>query len=425
MTNTTSPPILNSSSPTVSLSPFRNLTEEFKKATRIIRNRLGNANDLSQEIFFLGDGIQRAAVDRLFELLQPCTWSPAGLARMSSNTLSEGLQVARFFAPGQTSYLSWLELENKLEVFLLVQNLPSILGLSAVKPAPLPELVQKAYSLSPFAALWGVEGLGHYYTDTYWDLNGQPEGLLSPSRAAVPEKSLLMLHAGMGLAFAYRLLSGLMPQSPPAQVRETVGRFITLCRANSREGCLGAAIESLGLVTRDFYPEMVRGISQSLAEADPHLSGSFWHGVGRALYFSRAYFLPMLRTPWSAVDREGSTNPQRLNLMSGLAWAVTLVNMRHPRVMENILNTYVQQSGLEEAFADGVSSSILMRSDTTPGAPFISQFCSYQPVAEKGDAKELWNRLVTAPCERALRSCPRLKEGRLRDQIFSYGASLW
>jgi hypothetical protein len=397
-----------------------NLTAELEKATRNIRQRLGNVDDIAQQIFFLGDGIQRTATDRFFDLVQPGTWSPAGLAQMASDTASESLQFARFFTPGQTSSLSWLELQNKMEAFLLVGNLPTILGLSADRLPPLPELVEKAYSLPPFAALWAVEGLGHLYADTHWVLNGPPEGLLSQPQAAVPEKNLLMLHAGMGLAFAYRMVSGLISQSPPTQVRGAVQRFVALCRANSREGYIGAAIEALGLVTRDFYPELVRKISQALAEADPGSTGFFWHGAGRALYFSRAYFLPILRTPWSAIDKEGSTNLERLNLMAGLAWAVTLVNMRNPRIIENILNSYVQQSSLKDGFANGVSSSIVMREDTTPGATFVREFCTYRPNCAGTESSRLWKTLVTVACKEAWESYPQLKRNHLLDQVFKY-----
>jgi hypothetical protein len=398
------------------------VTAELEKGTRNIQKRLGNVDDFVQEIFFLGDGIQRTAVDGFFDLLRPSTWRPTGLVQMSSNAVSGSLQVARFFTPGQTSYLSWLELRNKLEVFLFVQNLPAILGLSGDKPEPLPALVDKAYSLSPFAALWGVEGLGHYYADACWEHNGPLGGLLSETQAPVPEKSLLMLHAGMGMSFAYRLLSDLIIQSPAAQVLETVKQFVRLCRDNSRDGFMGAAIESLGLVTRDFYPDMVRRISQALKETAPELIGFFWHGAGRALYFSRAYFLPILRTPWSAIETQGDTEDERLNLMAGLSWAFTLVNMCYPKIVENALLTYVQESNLKKGFVNGVSSTIVMRNDTTPGAPFTTTFCGYHPGGSGTKASALWNSLITTPCREAFRSYQELKRNRLLDQVFRFRA---
>jgi hypothetical protein len=399
-----------------------NVTAELENGTRNIQKRLGNVDDFAQEIFFLGDGIQRTAVDGFFDLLRPSTWSPTGLAQMSSNAVSGSLQVARFFTPGETSYLSWLELRNKLEVFLLVQNLPSILGLSGDKPEPLPTLVDRAYSLSPFAALWAVEGLGHYYADACWESNGPPGGLLSETQAPVPAKSLLMLHAGMGMSFAYRLLSDLITQSPVAQVLETVKHFVRLCRDNSRDGFMGAAIESLGLITRDFYPDMVRRISQTLEETAPELIGFFWHGAGRALYFSRAYFLPILRTPWSAIATQGATEYERLNMMAGLSWGFTLVNMRHPEIVEDVLSTYIQKSDLKKGFANGVSSSIVMRNDTTPDAPFTSAFCGYQPGCAGTEASTLWNTLIVVPCRGAYRSYQELKRNRLLDQVFRFRA---
>ncbi len=421
MTNTNAPTITSYLAlPTKPVSPLQALTEEIEKATLSIRKRLGHANDFSQELFFMGDGIQRAALDRFFDLLRPGTWSPAGLAQMSSNLWNESSQAARFFIPGQTSNLSWMEFRNKLEVFLTVQNLPATLGLSADKLDSLPQLVERAYSLPPFVALWGVEGLGHYYADTYWDLHGPPEGLLSDPATVVPEKSLLMLHAGMGMALAYRLVIGLLPQSSPTKVRETVQFFVTLCRANSREGYMGAAIESLGLIVRDFHPDMVRGVSQALAETNAELTGFFWHGVGRALYFSRAYFLPILRTPWRAIEKEGVAGSERMNLLAGLAWAVTLVNMQHPQIVESTVNTYVRQSEMREAFADGMSSSLAMREDTTPGAIFAKSFCAYRSGCASFESSRIWQTLVADSCKEAWDRYPRLKRDRLLDQLFRY-----
>jgi hypothetical protein len=397
-----------------------NLVEELELATRNIQKQLGGVNDFTQEMFFLGDGVQRAAMDRFFDFLQPGKWNPARLMRVSSTAISETLQITRFFTPGWTSYLSWLEIQNKLEVFLLVRNLPSILGLSPDKPRPLPQLVHKAYELSAFAALWAVEGLGHYYADICWKENDPPRALLTELQTSVPDQSLLMLHAGMGLSFAYRLLGHLVRGSSASQVRETVNRFVALCRENSCDGYMGAAIEALGLVTRDFYPEMVRSISHSLLDIDAELAGFFWHGAGRALYFSRSYFLPLLGTPWRAIDSEGATGMERTNLMAGLAWAVTLVNMRHPHIIEGVLSYYVQQSSLKDAFANGVSSSIIVREDTTPGASFVKSFCAHQSNCVVTGSFNLWRTLVAVPCEQACRTYPKIKKNRSLDQVFRF-----
>ena len=63
-----------------------------------------------------------------------------------------------------------------------------------------------------------------------------------------------MLHAGVGLAFAERLLEGVTPTTPGPAVRPVLRRFLALCRGNSRPGYVGAALESLGLVAGSSTP---------------------------------------------------------------------------------------------------------------------------------------------------------------------------
>src|SRR5262249_3439672 len=147
----------------------------------------------------------------------------------------------------QDAGLAWQELKNKIDVFTLVKNLDARLGLKTDQFTPLPELVDKAYSVSAWEALWAVEGTGHYYADQYWKKYGEPHGLLFAENAPVPVKSLTMLHAGLGLSIADRLLDKLTTESTAEEVRDTLKIFVTQCKNNSRKGYMGAAIESLGL----------------------------------------------------------------------------------------------------------------------------------------------------------------------------------
>jgi hypothetical protein len=375
---------------------------------------------ITQTLFFMGDGLQRAATDGFFDLLRPQTWMPGNILRLGSDALRQGVQLSRILLPDQAN-LAWQELKNKLEVFILVKNLESILHLPTGQFIPLPQLVEKAYTVSPFSALWAVEGLGHYYTDMYWKTKGVPHGLLSEEQAPVPPKSLLMLHAGMGLAFADRLLGNLTSQATGDQVRSTLEYFLTLCRNNSRPGYLGAAIESLGLVTRDFYSDLVQRVEQQLRQIAPEFLGFFWHGVGRALYFSREYFMPVLRTVWSGVDTEVSNASDRLSAMAGLTWAVTLVNMRQPAIMENMVRSYIENSDLTEGFTNGVMSSIIMRADTTPDASFTSTFYQHRPRANDPRLAATWQNRIAIPAQVALHTYyPVLQQHHALDQVFRY-----
>jgi len=267
-------------------SHARDLTAAFEILAHRIQSQLGSG---AQTAFFIGDGLQRALTDGLFDALRPQTWSPGNLSRVGSQLVNQSVRLSRLLAPKQAR-LTWQELTNKAEVFALVRNLSSILNLPEGKFFPLTDLVQKAYARSPFEALWAVEGVGHYYADDCWKRLGPPNGLLADANLPVPPKSLLMLHAGMGLCFADRLIGNLTTESTPVEVRNALERFVMLCRDNSRQGYLGAAIESLGIVTRDFYPDLFKPVTRQFRFVAPEFTGFYWHGIGRAIYFSRKFF---------------------------------------------------------------------------------------------------------------------------------------
>lgn len=396
------------------------LTRALEVLTKEAINRLGKTG---QTIFFLGDGLQQAATDGIFDFFSPSAWTPDNIARLTAMAGQQAVRTSELFISPRTAQLAWLELRNKLEIFVLVQNVNSMLGIPEDASLSLPELLEKAYSLPPFEALWAVEGMGHNYTESYWKVHGSPKGLLFEENAPAPEKSLLMLHAGMGLFFAKQLLGPgtptLTPVSPPGEFRAVIDNFVRLARDNARPGYIGPVIESLGLYTRDFQPDMVRSVHQALLQAAPELTGFYWHGVGRALYFSRRYFLPVLSTIWTGIDSEVAATEDRLSAMAGLTWAVALVNMREPQILECALRTYIERSPVQDGFANGIASSVIMRQDTTPNAPFIASFCEYRP-ADK-HILALWDRLIAGPCRMALREYyPVLGQYGALGEVFRY-----
>jgi hypothetical protein len=398
----------------------RDLIATLDIFTKEAENRLGSAE---QTIFFLGDGLQRVAADLVFDFFDPKTWAPTNVARLTAITRQQAMLTMKLIASPHTARRTWLEMLNKLEIFNLVQNASSILGVPDDRFLPLPELVEKAYSLSPFQALWALEGMGEHYTKSYWTSFGPPKGLLFQENAPVPEKSLLMLHAGMGLFFANYLMGAgtpaLTPVSPPGAFKAVVHEFVRLARDNARPGYLGPVIESLGLDVRDFYPKIVQGVRRALLEVAPELVGYYWHGVGRALYFSRRYFLPVLGTVWAGVDNEVCTAPERLNAIAGLTWAVVLVNMRQPEIVESALQMCIANSPPQEGFANGVASSLVMRQSTTPNAPFISALGEYRPPEKSTLA--LWEELVAQPARDALNEYePVLRRHDATGEVFRF-----
>jgi hypothetical protein len=391
------------------------LAAELQKLAHAIQAQLGT---VAQTAFFVGDGLQRAVIDEIFDLLTPKTWTPANLWRTGSRMARQTIMMARSWTTGDAAGLILQELRNKLDVFTLVKNLTDRLNLPKGEFVPLQELVSKSYALPAFEALWAVEGVGHYYADTYWKTRGVPKGLLTQPDLPVDSKSMLMLHAGIGLAFADRLLGDLTEESTREEVRDALLQFIELCQNNSRQGYLGAAIESLGLVTRDFYPDLFPIVRDELQETAPEWMGFFWHGAGRALYFSRQYFLPGLCV-WCDVDQIARTDDERVSALAGLSWAATLVNMRHPAISENQLRLYIDQSPLARGYSNGVMSTTIMRSDTTPGEPFVTAFLQHKPGS--AEIAGSWQEHITVPGTSALDSVyPVLQQNTALDQVFRY-----
>jgi hypothetical protein len=395
----------------------RDLTVAFETIAHQAQSQLGP--DM-QTVFFVGDGLQRALTDGIFDAFQPRTWSPRNLHRVYSRLVNQSARLSRLLVPTEVQ-LAWQELKNKAEVFALVKNLSSILKLPKGEFVPLPDLVQKAYALPAFDGLWAVEGVGHYYAEEYWKHHGSPHGLLGEANAAVPAKSLLMLHAGMGLCFADRLIGDLTTESTPSEVRNALEQFVTLCKDNSRQGYLGAAIESLGLVTRDFYPDLFIIVTQQFRFVAPEFTGFYWHGIGRAIYFSRKFFIPILFSMWSDVNDEATTEPARLSVSAGLTWAFTLVNMRQPAIVETTLRSYTDDSSPAKAFSNGVCSCIVMRSDTTPDEPFVSAFYQHRPSAQNPELASAWERRISEPAQAGVHTYyPALKQHHALDQVFRY-----
>jgi hypothetical protein len=361
------------------------------------------------------------SVEDATEGLQP---TPKMLS-LVSHLLPPLTQGISLFIPGRDSETAWRNAKNNAEIIQLVVNVSSILPPHGVY-VPLPELVEKCYAMGTFPALWAVEGLGHYYGDTFYERNEVPQHLLTdPKLRSLPSKSLTMLHAGIGLSFAQQNLLKLTSKSPASEFRTTVEKFVALCKNSSREGYTGAAVESLGLVARNFHGlPVLKACDEALSAIDPDLVGYLWRGAGRAVYFSVPNFIPGYRSPWRAVEmcrQEPPHDVGRHNMLAGFAWAVTVVNMRHPMIMETLLKYHGEEFAEQDAFTNGVISSMIMRYDTTPDDPNIDRFCKYRPVSSDPKITDFWDRLVGGPCDRALREIyPVLKERKHLEAIFQY-----
>ncbi len=380
------------------------------------RERLGSSLDavawaghrrmggLFQALFQTGDDLGREWVDRFFDAVDRGRTDPlaaaAGLASGAAGRAGDGLRATLPGAAGGAARREW---RNKLEVVFLVRDARARLGLPAPgEPFDLAAAVDRALELDPHSALWVVEGLGHAHAAGTLGRGGDPAGLLAA--ANVSPEALLMLHAGAGLALAEHVLGALAPAAPtPGEVTRALRRFVELCDASSRPGFAAAALESLGLVTRCFFPDLVRPVDRELRRMPGPLGGYFWHGVGRAIYFVPVNFLPGYGSSVHALAmaRREAPDPQAArDAIAGVVYALTLVNLSHPEVIEDL----VRRAGEivdGRAFTEGLVSALLMRRATTPADPGLAAFLRHRPGRADGRLAGRWRELIAEPAANA------------------------
>lgn len=370
------------------------------------------------------DRLQEGALDIARQAVNFDLLDPGLYPRLAADIVRRGLDGSTVILSGAAPAAA-RELLNKAEVFVLVREVARLLRIPDEFPLPIEELVARAYDLGDFPALWAVEGLGHDWALSFTDAGRVPRGLLTrPEAHRLPEKSMPMLHAGLGLWAAELELTGATPATPQADLKRRVSEVVRLDRTNARPSDLGAAYESLGLETRLFFPALTEKIDTAVGQVAPEVRDYFWHGAGRAIYFSPLNFLPC--STWQIFEtarREAPGERGWLNAAAGLAWALTLVNQRQPWVLDELLiRPHGRELAEDGGFADGVASSVAMRASTTPDVPLVATYLDYQPSGASPEEQRLWDRLVRFPAELGLSRWRQLEaEGQL-GQIFRFGA---
>jgi hypothetical protein len=390
-----------------------------------------------KQTYKIGTGVQRVLVDLM--MFRTPEFDQSVLMHMAAEmqdgpvfqaVVKYGLPpvgwLDSFLVPRQDSPAVVQEFANKLQIIMLVTHVHAELGLDANTVDSLQVLVDKVGAMPTFPRVWATEGLGNWFGDVAMTRAAggpDPTGLLTdPQYASLPSWSMTMLHAGIGMSFAKAVLVKLEATSPTEKVRAAIARFVKLCRDSSRPGYAGAALESLGLATRTLYPNMLRVIDREIPIVDPDLHGYYWHGAGRAMYFEPMGMLPSVNAPWRVIRRldiEAPHDLARRNILAGVAWALSIVNMRHPMVMETFLRHHASLGRVDDAFTNGIVSSLMMRYDTTQDDTYISPYIHYQP--SDPEVASAWYSLITAPCELALRKTyGELSRTSSLEQVFHY-----
>jgi hypothetical protein len=370
--------------------------------------------------FQFGDAAQQALVDLLWDVAKFRPLDPTWIQQKAGSVLDRSTAAARALTPGDNLRLTIALLRNTYGVIGLVNQAAGMLNLPP-GPIDLQSAVDRAYSFGQYSPLWLVEGLGESHADRNWSDVAPVRGLLTEGQAAqLPEKSLLMMHAGIGISFAQHVLRPLTPVSSEAQVWAAVRRFIGLVRDNSRPGYEGPALESLGLVTHTWYSQIVPLIDRALWMTDRATLEYFWHGVGRSAYFTPLNLLPG-SSAFQGVTAEAPHQLALLNATAGATWAFTLVNIQAPEVLFHLVRTNAPALAVNDAFTNGLISTVMMANDMIPGDPFTTALCAYAPQQADAASLQNWDFLVRQPCQRAnAQILPILKRAGCLGEVFRY-----
>ncbi|MEZ5400213.1 MAG: hypothetical protein R2729_11135 [Bryobacteraceae bacterium] len=324
--------------------------------------------------------------------------------------------------PRRNADVAKTECENKCEIMTLVQGFDSYIDPEGRKP--LGPILERCYAMGHFPALWAVEGVGKDLAEQRLAKGGEIHGILSEAVLG-PEwdKSQLMMHAGIGIGFAKYYIERMGNSPSQGEIEAAVERIVKLCRDNSRPGYYGAAIESLGLASRFMRgPEFCKQAHRALEAKAPDSIDYFWRGAGRCLYFHPSNFMPGFSRPCRAIDMSKVEAPSpevRTGMLAGTAWALTVVNMRTPQVMEWALAHYDDYDGGNPGFVNGVISSVVMRYDTTPDDPGIQAFRNHKPADP--NVRAVWERTIRDSVDFAVGAAhPVLKKHARLDEVFRY-----
>jgi len=385
--------------------------EALYETTQAIEREL---SDVAWATYRLGDAAQRSAVDLVFDL------AGGGAADVLTRTVrwtQEATAGVRLLGSSRSIELAWRRTRNNFEVYNLVKNRRATLPVDAAGNVDLTAAIDDAYALGSYADLWAIEGLGHDYA-LWWLSRGATHGILIDGpAAALPASSLTMMHAGLGLALAERMLARLTPWSTHQQFTRVLVDYVDACAAHGRPGYRGAAWESLGLVARTWHPQLVPGLAAACDERDD-VAGFFWHGAGRALYFLPAYIVPVM-SPWTDADSEAPDDLARRNLHAGLAWAWTLVNLRDPGILAGLFDV-IDRRSTAEAVTNGIISALVVALDTTPNDPYVLDLASHTPAGAPAEVA-VWNAVMRPMVEMVLnRLHPLLRERGTLDAVFHY-----
>ncbi len=377
--------------------------------------------------FQFTDKVQSVLAGLAADTLSGKVLSPSYIKHAAQSAAHLSADAVGALGSGTSRDLLKEQFGNTFDVIGFVNHVSAPKTLSEDGTYPLEEMVKSCYSHGDYPALWLVEGLGERYATAYLNdslaKGTELKGLLSSGKMMETDQKIqTMMHAGIGIIFAKHAVDALTPWSTDEDIRSAVNVFTTLVTNNSLPGYIGAALESLGLVTRTWHGQLVAKMSSYLKDTNPDLYEFFWHGCGRAMYFSPMYMMPGL-SPWDAADSEPTEETARRNARAGVAWAFTIVNSRQPEIAANFLRHKSERIADNDAYTNGVYSTLTMATDMVPGHRYVRAFGHYKP--DDAPGREAWVKNIGSDAGGAIETIhATLKAADKLGEVFRYHENL-
>ena len=350
-------------------------------------------------------------------------FDPRHLALAGLLTARFGAEIFDAFRKGPEVGLAYAELDNKVRAFHLFETVVASLELPEATLDPAAAIETARRQLGQEQAVWASEGIGYELCERCRRAGREAQGLLSGPNGGVPNGSWTVLHTGMGMSLAEAGLAPLASSATPQLLKQALAAHVALCSEASQPGYAPLAFEPLGLVVRLLEPGLVPAAAAALVELGEPWLDLFWHGVGRGIYFLPRNLPPARSAPWKGFamsDKEPADGRGRRNATAGFAWAVTLVNLRRPAVVESFLAHHAEPRELRDPAASGVLSALLFWHATTGGSKEMRRFLGHVAAPER---RELWRQAVSAPVEAAIAGwtdAAGAGEGRRLGELFRY-----